>query len=353
MTTLAPLPTQPEALPWPTHDWPAGALDPAAARVAAKVRETLLGEEAAGGFGDTLALLAIWRGRLVCEYYGDGVTSHDTQRSWSMAKSIVHALSGLLVGDGKLDTSALAPVSEWRGVGDPRATITLEHLLRMTDGLGFVEEYVPGQRSDVIEMLFASGKQDVAAYARQQPASHPPGLHWNYSSGTTNILSEILGAVVGGGERGMAKFMDERLFAPLGMSSAKPRFDAAGTFIGSSFVFATARDFARFGLLYLRDGVWEDERLLPAGWVDHARSQTPSSQGEYGAHWWLGRGGPHTFCAVGYEGQYLILDPTRDLIVLRLGRSTPEQRERVEEELHRLVASVPPLDSRDRESHNE
>lgn len=117
--------------------------------------------------------------------------------------------------------------------------------------------------------------------------------------------------------------MRERLFAPLGMTSAAPRLDAAGTFIGSSFCFATARDFARFGLLYLRDGVWEDRRLLPEGWVDYARTPTPqqaaSEDGPYGAHWWLELAGPGSFSANGYEGQYIVICPDRDLVIVRNG----------------------------------
>jgi CubicO group peptidase (beta-lactamase class C family) len=127
------------------------------------------------------------------------------------------------------------------------------------------------------------------------------------------------------------------------MASATPRFDDAGTFVGSSFVFATARDFARFGLLYLRDGVWDGRRILPAGWVDHARTPTPASRGEYGAHWWLAMDGSGIFTANGYRGQYTIVDPTRDLVVVRLGGSTPEQRVNVVHGLAELVRAFPLL----------
>jgi CubicO group peptidase (beta-lactamase class C family) len=337
------LPSQPEDVPWPTREWPTGKLVPSADDESDAVCEALFGAEHSSTYGTTLALLMVQRGRIVLERYGGDAKPSDTLRSWSMAKSITHALAGILAGEGLLDLEALAPVDEWRAESDLRSGITLDHLLRMTDGLDFQEDWVPDLHCHCIDMLFQSGKDDTAAYARSRPAKHPPGVHWNYSSGTSNVIAAILGEIVGGGRDGMEKFISDRLFAPLGLRSATPRFDAAGTFIGSSFVYATAQDFARFGLLYLRDGIWEDRRLLPEGWVDHARSLTPQSAGEYGAHWWLDRDRPGTFSAVGFEGQYLHLNPERDVIVLRLGVSTPEQRLRVEEELTRLVSSAPPI----------
>ena len=260
-----------------------------------------------------------------------------------MAKSMLHAAVGMLVGEGRLDPHAPAPVPAWRGDGDPRGAITLEHLLRMVDGLDFVELYEATGRSDVVDMLFGSGKQDVAAYAIARPPLHPPGAYWSYASGTSNIVARIAGDAVGGGAEGMAAFLRERLFAPLGMTSARPRFDAAGTFIGSSYVFCTARDFARFGLLYLRDGIWDGARLLPAGWVDHARTPTPASIGRYGAHWWLALDGSGIFTANGFQGQHIVVDPRRDLVVVRLGVSTPAQRVHVSHGLRAIVRAFPEL----------
>ena len=137
------------------------------------------------------------------------------------------------------------------------------------------------------------------------------------------------------------EFMRRALFDRLGMTSAAPRFDDAGNFIGSSYVFATARDFARFGLLYLRDGVWEDEPLLPTGWVDHARTETQSSSGWYGAHWWLALDGSGIFSANGFNGQYILVVPSRDLVVVRLGLSVTEQRPGVFRALKDVVESFP------------
>lgn len=342
MPVLLPLPPQPEAVPWPTDEWPTAAPGPDvdAERLAA-VAARAFAPESEASHGRTLALLVVHRGRLVLERYAPGKGPADTFPSWSVAKSVLHAAVGVLVGEGRLALHEPAPIAAWRAPGDPRGAITLEHLLRMVDGLDFVEVYEATGRSDVIEMLFGSGKDDVAAFAAARPLAHPPGTFWNYSSGTSNLVAAIAGAAVGGGRAGMEAFLRRALFEPLGMRSAKPRFDAAGTFVGSSYVFATARDFARFGLLYLRDGIWEGRRLLPAGWVDHARAETPASWGRYGAHWWLALDGSGRFSANGFQGQYVLVDPARDLVLVRLGVSTPEQRVAVVHDLRALVEAFP------------
>jgi CubicO group peptidase (beta-lactamase class C family) len=319
---LAPLPAQPSGTAWPTSDWPAGPL-PACVdkdRFAARIDEAF---EDPGDLGETWALVIVQAGALVFERYGQGRSADDTCRSWSMAKSITHALAGILVGDGRLDIHAPADVPEWRAPGDPRAAITLDQLLRMSSGLAFTEAYVPGEPSDVIEMLFGAGQHDVAAFAAAFPLAHPPGSYFSYSSGATNIVSRCLARALGAEGAAFEAFMRERLFAPIGMTSATPRFDDAGTFIGSSFCFAIARDFARFGLLYLRDGRWDGRRLLPEGWVDFARTptfqQADCVDSPSGAHWWLDLAGPGSFSANGYEGQYIVICPDRALVIVRNG----------------------------------
>jgi CubicO group peptidase (beta-lactamase class C family) len=197
----------------------------------------------------------------------------------------------------------------------------------MSSGLAFVEEYVPDHPSDVIEMLFGRGRDDVAGFAASFPLAHPPARFFHYSSGATNIVSRCLARAVGASGAAFEAFMRRRLFEPLGMRSAKPRFDAAGTFIGSSFCFATPRDFARFGLLYLRGGVWEGRRLLSRSWIDYARTPTfqqPGGDidGPYGAHWWLDLAGAGSFSANGYDGQYIVLCPDRDLVIVRHGATS-------------------------------
>ena len=228
-------------------------------------------------------------------------------------------------GDGRLDVMAPADVPEWRGADDPRVAITLDQLLRMSSGLGWIEDYLPDRPSDVRAMLFGEGKDDVAGYAVASPLAHEPGSFFQYSSGTTNIVAAALGRAFDATGPAFEAVMRERLFGPLGMQSPIPKFDAAGTFIGSSFCFCTARDFAKFGLLYLRDGMWDGARLLPRGWVDYARTATFQQPGAaddgYGAHWWLDVGGPGTFSANGYDGQIILCVPDQDLILVRHGAS--------------------------------
>jgi CubicO group peptidase (beta-lactamase class C family) len=238
-----------------------------------------------------------------------------------MAKSMLHAVVGMLVAERRLDLEARAPVPAWAGAGDGRGAITLEHLLEMRDGLQFVEDYVDRGVSDVMEMLWGSGRGDVAAYAADHRMVASAGELFHYSSGTSNIVSGIVARTLGPGDP-YRRFLVDRLFAPLGATSATAAFDAAGTWVASSTVYATARDFARFGLLYLRDGVWERRRLLPAGWVDHGRrprSVDPDDGMIHGAHWWVVGDEYGSFWASGYRGQSITVSPALDLVVVRLG----------------------------------
>lgn len=320
----------PEGQDWPSKAWPIASLpdDVDSARFL-ELTETGFGRGSNQDLSLNLALAVAHRGQLVSEHYGRSADEDTALVSWSTAKSITHAIIGMLVKDGLIDLDAPAPVPEW--ADDERAAITMQQLLEMSSGLEFVEDYVDDQISHVIEMLFGEGEKDVAAYARSMPLIHKPGTVNSYSSGTTNILAAICGQIIGGGEAGMRAFMSECLFGPLGMESADPRFDKAGTLIGSSYVYATARDFLRFGYLYLRDGVWEDTRLLPEGWVDHARQPTEPEVDDtywYGAHWWLLDNDLGAFSAIGYEGQYIIVVPDRDLVMVRLGK-TPNERSEI------------------------
>ena len=321
---LVPLPPHPPDVPWPTDEWPEG--EPPAGVDLVRLLDRAFDDS--GPLTQTLALVIVHRGRIVAERYAEDVDAATTLISWSMAKSILHAAVGILAGEGRLDTAARAAVPQWSGAGDPRGAITLEQLLAMRDGLAFVEDYVDDQISDVIEMLFGRGQADVAAFAADRPLAAEPGERFNYSSGTTNIVSRIVGNVIGGGPDGYEAWLGRRLFEPIGMRTASPKFDDAGTFIASSFVYATARDFARFGELYLRDGIWDGTRLLPEGWVDHARrirSQDEESGNFYGAHWWVVGDDAGTFWANGYEGQSIMVSPGTDVVMVRLGK-TPAER---------------------------
>lgn len=325
MTKLPPLPAQPDNTPFPTQAWPESELP--ASLDSERFNELIdraFEDQSRDQLGETHAFLAVQGGRIVFEKYWRDFTAKHTYPSWSMAKSMTHALVGIAAGEGLLDIHAPADVPRWQQPGDERAAITLDQLLRMSSGLAFQEDYTPDSGSDVITMLFGEGREDVAAYAASFPLTHSPGAHWSYASGTTNIVSRRLSRALGKSGNDLAEWMRARLFGPLGMTSAIPKFDEAGTFIGSSYCFCTVRDFARFGLLYLRDGVWEGGRILPEGWADYARTPTPTPPGEplgYGAHWWLGVCGPGSFSANGFGGQYTVIVPELDLIFVRSGAS--------------------------------
>lgn len=267
------------------------------------------GREAATG---TRAVIAVYHGRIAAERYAPGFDRHTRLAGWSMTKSVTSALIGILAGQGKLDIFQPAPVDSWRG--DERGRITVDNLMHMNSGLRWWEFY--GGPSDATRMLFK--EKDMGEYAMKSSARHKPGEVFNYSSGTANILSEIIRRVLG--DRDYYRFPYEQLFYRIGMYSAVMEPDAGGTFVGSSYCYATTRDWARFGLLYLQDGVWNGQRILPAGWVDF----THAGEG-YGALWWLNRGGrfPHIprdgmYCE-GYEGQYVWVIPSRGLVLVRLG----------------------------------
>ncbi|MCP3855947.1 MAG: serine hydrolase [Actinomycetia bacterium] len=280
-----------------------------------------------GPLGQSQALVVVQGGRIVAERYGTGTDETSTLISWSMAKSMAHAALGRLVLAGQ--ASPVEPVldPEWSGPDDPRRRITVHDLLTMRPGLQWLEDYVDGEVSNVIEMLFGSGALDVAGYAAALPPVAEPGERYVYSSGTSNILARFIGRKVGNGQADTEAFLHRELFGPLGMESAIPKFDEAGTWIASSFVYATAQDFARFGLLYLRDGVWDGQRLLPHGWVDRARTpqgDEPDRLEGYGDHWWVYPCPHGSFRCSGYEGQAIVCVPGLDLVIVRLGKTPNE-----------------------------
>lgn len=245
-----------------------------------------------------------------------------------MAKSVASALCGVLVGQGRLDLDAPAAVPAWSEPSDARGGITLRHLLQMRSGLRWNEDYVDGTVSDVIEMLFGGGKADTAGYAVQCPLEYPPATEWLYSSGTTNIIARIIGDEIGGGEAEFTAALIDGLLQPAGMERVTIRFDEAQTWIASSFLYATARDYVAFGELFRNDGVAPDgQRLLPQGWVQESiedQATCPESGEGYGLQWWLPRDPYGSFAANGHEGQRLQVSRKLGLTFVRLGKTDAE-----------------------------
>lgn len=252
-------------------------------------------------------------GEVVAEEYGPGVTATTTLPSWSLAKSMLHVAVGVLVGEGRLSLDTPAPV--------PGAT--LADLLAMRDGLAWREDYVDGTQSDVQEMLWGAGRNDMAAFVLGRPVAHPPGTTFCYSSGTTNVLSAMVADVVGRGDAYLA-WLRTHLLEPAGMPSAIPKLDDAGVWVASSFCFTPAPELAQLGQRCLDGGAgW-----LPDGWLaEGTRLRSRDEDGDgYGLHWWVPDDDLGTFEARGYDGQSISVVPALDLVVVRLGRTPIEQR---------------------------
>ncbi|RQV22198.1 class C beta-lactamase-related serine hydrolase [Burkholderia cenocepacia] len=347
---LPPLPDPPVAPPDP----PAPATPPAGidARKLQTALDRAFDEPDPARPRRTRAVVVMWRGQVIAERYARGFTADTPLPGWSMTKTVTAALVGTLVARHKLSPDASALLPEWRGRGDPRAAITLDALLRMTSGLQFNEDY-DDPLSDVAVMLFT--QPDTARFASAKPLAATPGAQWSYSSGTSAIVARVMREALGGSDADYLAFPRRALFAPLGMRSAVFEPDASGTLVSASYLYASARDWARFGQLLLQDGVWNGQRLLPEGWVHYLTRATPqSTRQEFGAQLWVkvpepfNDRDPHArampvdaFHAVGHEGQFVSVVPSRELVIVRLGLSRPEAAWNHEAFLARVLDAVP------------
>lgn len=302
----------------------------------------------------TRAVVVVHRGRVVAERYASGFDRTTALLGWSMSKSALNALIGIAIANPEVSSELQKPLGlsqtdllpAWRN--DERSSISLDNLMKMSSGLAFDEDYT-NYEGDVLRMLFGTGNKGAFAAAKSAVAA--PGTRWAYASGTSNIVSYVL----------RSRFKDKadylalprrHLFNPLGMRTAVIEPDASGTFTASSFMYASARDWARLGLLFLRDGVWFGHRILPEGWV--ARSLTPargSADALYGSHFWLKLpGSPHlgeppmptdSFYMLGHDGQVVAMVPSRELVIVRLGLSRKHQSWRPERVLGAIAAAFP------------
>ena len=282
-------------------------------------------EPASGPRRDVHAIVVMHDGKIIAERYAAGFDPDTPQLGYSMSKSVVNALLGILVRQGKLDMLAPAPVPAWKAPDDPRHRITLDQLSRMTSGLDLAES--DSGFDPVSTMLFL--QKDMATYAAHAALRIPPGAQWEYTSGNTLILGGILRDIVGGGAPGLIRFAHRELFDPLGMHHVLMEFDGAQTLVGSTRIYASARDWARFGQLYLDDGMLDGHRILPEGWSAYASKQTLDSI--YGSGFWTNTGtqadGSHiidgmpgnAYFASGINGQRILIVPSLRLVIVRLG----------------------------------
>ena len=311
------------------------------------------------GLGETRALVVYHGGALAVERYAPGYDKDTRFVSWSMAKTVTAVMIGMLVADGQLRLDAPAPVPRWERTGDPRAEITLRHLLQMRSGLEHSEASDPPYESGEVRMLFLDGRDDMADYATAQPLEAEPGAQFEYSSNTTVILADIAARALTDStdpdvrRKAVADYLDARLFAPLGMTSVVPEFDDAGTLIGGSLIHATARDWAKLGELLRNKGSYRGEQLVPRAWVEEMVEPSPQSP-HYGLQTWLNRptgedqhplfpdrAPQSAFSMIGHMGQYVFVSPTQKLTVVRLGHSNADERRAMLQQLADVVELYP------------
>ena len=270
----------------------------------------------------TAAVVVIYKGELIAEKYDKelGITPDTRIWGWSMTKSIMNAMAGVLTRQGKLNVKAIAPVPQWSN--DRRRDITINDLMHMSSGLKWDEDY--SSVSSATNMLYRSA--DCYKVAIDVPYQKKTDSEWKYSSGTSNIISGIIRSLIGN-DQVYHEFPYKEIFNKIGITSMILETDAVGNFVGSSYGHANARDWARFGLLYYNDGVWKGDTILPKGWVAYSRTPAPASKGEYGAQFWLNRSkkipdAPEDmFSCNGHRGQRVFIIPSRNLVVVRLGFS--------------------------------
>jgi CubicO group peptidase (beta-lactamase class C family) len=284
-------------------------------------------EPSRGPRRNTKAVVVLYKGKIVAERYAPEITVDTSLLGYSLSKSVTNALVGVLVRQGKLKVDGPAPVDEWKDASDPRHAITIENLMRMTSGLDLDETNSGFDPASQILSL----EGDMAGASARAPLKALPGMRWHYSSPSTLILSRIVKNNTGGPD-GVERFARRELFAPLGMKGMTLEFDGAGTPVGSTFFIGRARDWARFGQLYLLDGVIEGKRILPEGWVKWSTMPTVESPEGYGAGFFTNRGDSggakarvkdgmpaDSFVAVGALGQRIVIVPSSNLVVVRMG----------------------------------
>ncbi len=272
----------------------------------------------------TRSVIVIYKDKIIAEKYAPGIDKNSKILGWSMTKSITATMFGILQKQGKIDINKPAPIAEW--ANDERAKITVNDLLHMNSGLEWEEDYT--KICDATQMLFQA--EDMTQSQIHKPLVGKPNASWNYSSGTSNLLSGILRKQF----RTHQEYLDfwySALIDKIGMYSMLVETDMAGNYVGSSYSWATTRDWAKFGLLYLHKGNWNGEQLFDESWAKYVATPTNGSNGKYGAHFWLNAGGyfpdapRDMYSANGYQGQKVFIIPSQDLVVVRMGLTEDEK----------------------------
>jgi CubicO group peptidase (beta-lactamase class C family) len=311
------------------------------------------------GIGETRAVLVLHDGETDAERYGAGYDARTKFLGWSLSKTVTAVLIGALVAEGRLRLDDSPPIPAWQRPGDPRGEITLRQLLQMRSGLRHKENAAPIYDSGEVRMLYRDGRDDMAAWAEAQPLAHEPGRVFTYSTPTGVILADVAARVLAPGakpdarRRAVEEFFESRISGPLDAPSFTPEYDAAGTLIGGSMIWATARDWARFGEMLRHKGSVKGAQLVPRAWVEFMLRPSPRAP-DYGAMTWLNRpsggkrnelfaaqGPKDAFGLVGHLGQYVIVVPSKGLTIVRLGKTDGPERPALVRALAEIVALYP------------
>ncbi len=268
----------------------------------------------------TRSVLVLYKNKIIAEKYLKGFDKNSKILGWSMTKSLTATYFGILQKQGKIDIYKPAPIIEWQK--DDRKNITINDLLHMNSGLEWEESYE--KICDATKMLFQ--EEDMGKVQLDKPLKFKPNYHWNYSSGTTNLLSKILRSQFKNHQEYL-DFWYVSLIDKIGMNSMIVESDMTGNFVGSSYGWATTRDWAKFGLLYLNKGNWNGEQLFDESWITFITTPTNNSDGQYGGHFWLNAGGKYPdapkdlYSCNGFQGQRIFIIPSLDLVIVRMGLS--------------------------------
>ena len=295
---------------------------------------------------NTLALVVTWKGRIIGERYAEGVDENTSLLGWSAAKSVTGSLTGVMVKKHGLDITVPIGLPQW--AGDWRKGITINHLLRMESGLDFEEDYAP--LADATKMLYESA--DMGAFAAAHPPATRPGERWAYSSGTTNLLADILYERIGASPAAIHYLAYEEFFNKLGITTAVFEHDESDAFVGSSYLYMSARDWLRVCKLYMDNGMWKGEQILPVGWVKYALTPAPHSTNAcYGAQIWLNAASvpadrklpglpSDTYMFRGFQGQWVVGIPSMDLMLVRLGVTHDDEAWSPEDVMVRVLGTL-------------
>lgn len=309
--------------------------------------------------GETRAVLVLHGGKTAAERYESGYGPQTRFLGWSMSKTVTGVLIGVLVAEGRLRLDTTPPIPAWQRPGDPRGAITLRQLLQMRSGLRHKENSAPLYDSGEVRMLFRDGRDDMAGWAEAQPLAHEAGQVFTYSTPTGVILADIAARVLApdatpdARQQAVAGFFASRLSGPLGARSFTPEYDASGTMIGGSMIWASARDWGKFGEMLRHKGSVNGAQLVPRAWVEFMTRPSPRAP-DYGAMTWLNRpsgtkrnvlfaaqGPKDAFAAIGHLGQYVIVSPSQELTIVRLGKTDEADIPALQEALAKVTALYP------------